>query len=105
MNVPELEAPNIELREASDRVAKAAELYASGYTDGTASIKTQERGHTEIIRSVRALKAVRSKWGMDKHIFFWCELCREYHCEYCAQTDDTEGAADPCPERLASFTK
>jgi hypothetical protein len=42
---------------ARDAVIEAAQLYASGYTDGTIDIETQERGHTAIMRSCRALAA------------------------------------------------
>jgi len=32
----------------------------------------------------------------DAHIFRWCEACRESHCVYCAQTDDTDGRDGVC---------
>ena len=43
--------------------------------------------------------------SLGGHVFLWCELCEEVHCDYCAQTDDTEGVDDPCSKRLARLPK
>ena len=103
MNVPELEEPAGQLTEAHAKIVKAAERwYAAVDAKYTKEAWPEE---VDLEEAIEGLHAVRRKLGMYKHVFLWCELCRETHCEYCDQPDDMPGAEKECPYQLARFTK